>query len=77
MRGRASSAALWYRRALDSARSLDARMCQLRSAIRLCRLPQDAADAQECRRLLESVYATFTEGFKTVDLAEARDLLEG
>jgi predicted ATPase/class 3 adenylate cyclase len=67
----------WYRRALDSARALDARMSQLRAAIRLCRLPQDPADAQECRRLLASVYATFTEGFTTADLAEARDLLEG
>ena len=69
-------AALWYRRALESGRALDARMCQLRSVIRLCHLPQDSADALECRRLLESVYATFTEGFATVDLAEARNLLE-
>jgi len=67
----------WYRRALESARALDARMSQLRAATRLCRLPQDRADAERSRRLLESVYATFTEGFTTADLTEARGLIEG
>ena len=50
---------------------------QLRAATRLCRLPQDSADAQQSRRLLESVYATFAEGFTTADLSEARELLKG
>ena len=67
----------WYRRALESARAREARMSQLRAATRLCRLPQDAADAERSRRLLESVYATFTEGFTTADLTEARGLIEG
>jgi hypothetical protein len=65
----------WYRRALESARARDARMTQLRAATRLCRLPQDRADAERSRRLLESVYATFIEGFTTADLTEARGLL--
>jgi predicted ATPase/class 3 adenylate cyclase len=65
----------WYRRALESARARDARMTQLRVATRLCRLPQDRADAARSRRLLESVYATFAEGFTTADLTEARGLL--
>lgn len=69
--------AFWYQRALESARALDARMLQLRAAIRLCRLPQDSADAEQSRRMLESVYATFTEGFPTADLSEAREVLEG
>lgn len=69
-------AAPWYRSALDTARALDARTLQLRSAIRLFRLEQSAADADRARQLLESVYATFTEGFTTPDLAEARGLLE-
>ncbi len=67
----------WYRRALESARAREARMSQLRAATRLCRLPQDAADAERSRRLLESVYATFTEGLTTADLTEARGLIEG
>jgi hypothetical protein len=52
-------------------------MSQLRASTRLCRLQQGAAEAEQSRRQLESVYATFTEGFTTVDLAEARDLIEG
>jgi hypothetical protein len=70
------SASLWYRRALESARALDARMSQLRASAGLCRLPQGDAEAEQSRRQLESVYATFTEGFTTVDLAEARHLIE-
>ncbi len=68
--------ALWYERALESARALDTRTSQLRAAIRLCRRSQDTADAEQSRRLLESVYATFTEGFTAPDLAEAKGLLE-
>jgi predicted ATPase len=65
-----------YQRALESARALDARMLELRAATRLCRLLRDTADAEQSRRVLESVYATFTEGFTTADLSEARELLE-
>ena len=50
---------------------LDARMSQLRASARLCRLPKGEAEAEHSRRQLESVYQTFTEGFTTVDLAEA------
>jgi predicted ATPase len=52
-------------------------MLQLRAAIRLFRLARPTADAEQAHRLLASVYATFTEGFATADLVEARDLLEG
>lgn len=72
----ADGPAIWYRRALERAAALDARMSQLRAAIRLCRLPQDPDTARSCRVELEILYATFTEGFTTVDLAEAREQLE-
>lgn len=51
------------------------KMTQLRAALRLCRLwrSQGRGDAD---RLLRSVYDTFTEGFETPDLTDARDLLE-
>ena len=51
-------------------------MTQLRAALRLCRLwrSQGRNDAD---RLLRSVYDTFTEGFATADLTEAKALLEG
>jgi predicted ATPase len=65
----------WFQRAFDSAASAGVRMTQLRAAVRLCRLwrSQGRNDADG---LLRSVYDTFTEGFATADLTEARDLLE-
>jgi hypothetical protein len=51
-------------------------MSQLRAALRLCRLPQNPETTRACRRELQTIYATFTEGFTTADLAEAREQLE-
>ena len=48
---------------------------QLRAALRLYRLAHDRADAKERAGVLRAVYETFTEGFETADLIEARDLL--
>ena len=63
------------RRAFDLAGRYGVRITQLRAAIRLCRLwrTQGRDDADT---LLRSVYDTFTEGFATADLTEARALLE-
>ena len=65
----------WFQQAFTIARGLDARMSQLRAAVRLRRLQLDreggTAGAQ-----LRAVYDTFTEGFTTADLTEARALLE-
>jgi hypothetical protein len=70
-----ADAADWFQRAFDVAGSQGVRMTQLRAALRLCRLwrshGRDDAD-----RLLRSVYDTFTEGFATADLTEARELLD-
>jgi predicted ATPase/class 3 adenylate cyclase len=65
----------WFQRAFDGAGDQGAKMTQLRAALRLCRLwrSQGRDDAD---RLLRSVYDTFTEGFATADLVEARTLLE-
>jgi hypothetical protein len=69
-----ADAAHWFQRAFDGAADQGARMTQLRAALRLCHLWRsqgtDGAD-----RLLRSVYDTFTEGFATADLVEARTLL--
>jgi predicted ATPase/class 3 adenylate cyclase len=70
------SADAWFQRALDVAQGLDARMSQLRAAVRLCRLRRDQGSAQQSDRVLRAVYETFTEGFATIDLIEARALLE-
>jgi predicted ATPase/class 3 adenylate cyclase len=66
----------WFRRAFDVAQGLDARMPQLRAAVRLFRLRRDQDSAEHGARVLRPLYETFTEGFATADLVEARDLLE-
>jgi len=68
--------ALWYRRGFESASAIGARTPQLLAATRLYRLREDSGDPEQSRRMLESVYATFTEGFTIADLREARELLE-
>ena len=64
-----------YQRAFEAAEEIDARMMQLRAAIGLCRSQRDR-DAQDRSEPLRVVYATFTEGFTTPDLIEAKELLE-
>ena len=72
----ADRAESWLLRAFEEARQLDARLPQLRAAIALCRAQAKRGDAEEGRGLLSTTYATFTEGFTTPDLIDARDLLE-
>lgn len=70
-----SAAEPWFQRAFDKAKDLDARMSQLRAAVRLCRLWREQGNAGEVSRPLRTVYETFTEGFETADLEEASALL--
>jgi predicted ATPase len=70
-----ADAAHWFQRAFDDAGSGGAMMTQLRAAVRLCRLWRRQG-RDDSDRLLRSVYDTFTEGFATADLTEARVLLE-
>ena len=65
----------YFQQAFTVARGLDARMSQLRAAVRLCRLRSDR-DGGESAAQLHAVYDTFTEGFTTADLTEARALLQ-
>jgi hypothetical protein len=64
----------WFQRAFDGAQRLDVRMSQLRAAVRLCRLRSER-DGGESAARLRAVYRSFTEGFTTADLTEARALL--
>ncbi len=66
----------WYRLAFDRAGQLDARMTQLRAATRLGRLWQADGKPDAAANMLGRVHATFTEGFATADLLEARALLD-
>ncbi|HEY8768007.1 MAG TPA: adenylate cyclase, partial [Dehalococcoidia bacterium] len=62
--------------ALEIARAQKAKSLELRAARDLARLWQSQGRTAEGLALLEPVYARFTEGFDTLDLIEARELLE-
>ena len=64
------------RQALDVARGQQARALELRAALSLGRLWQQQGKRVEANNLLAPVYHWFAEGFDTVDLQEARRLLE-
>jgi tetratricopeptide (TPR) repeat protein len=65
-----------YRQALEVARQQQAKLWELRAALSLARLWRDQGKREEARDLLAPVYGWFTEGFDTVDLKEAKALLD-
>jgi predicted ATPase len=65
-----------FRRALDIAREQEAASLALRAAMSLVRLSIARGENTKAMRPLRSVYASFTEGFGSKDLLEARDLLQ-
>ena len=65
-----------FERALEIARTQEARSWELRAAMSLARLWEGRERQVEALRRLAEVYATFTEGFDTADLRDARALLE-
>ena len=73
--GLPSSGEPWYRLAFDRAAGLNARTAQLRAAVRLAGILQAAGQPEEAALTLGPIYATFTEGFATADLIDARRLL--
>jgi len=66
----------WLQRALDVARRQQAKALELRAALSLSRLWQQQGKRAAARELLVPIYGWFTEGFDTVDLQEAKALLE-
>ena len=65
-----------FQQALAVARRQQAKSWELRAATSLARLWQQQGKRQEAYDLLAPVYGWFTEGFDTVDLQEARALLD-
>jgi predicted ATPase len=63
-------------RAVEVARRQQAKSWELRATVSLCRLWQQQGRIDEARHILAEVYGWFTEGFDTLDLREARALLE-
>ena len=64
-----------YVRAIEVARTQQARALELRAATSLARLRSTQSGADDSRRLLQNLYSWFTEGFDTPDLQAARSLL--
>lgn len=65
-----------FQRALDIACRQQAKSLELRAATSLGRLWQQQGKHQPARHLVAAIYDWFTEGFDSVDLQEARMLLE-
>ncbi len=72
----AADAEAWYQRAFDRSVELGARMSQVRAATRLARLRVAAGNPRAAASLLGPVYDSFTEGFDTADLRDAREVLQ-
>jgi predicted ATPase len=72
----ADGAEHWFRSAFEVAGDLGIRMPQLRAATRLTRLYRASGKLPDGIDELRSVYGTFTEGFDTPDLVEARAILD-
>ena len=70
-----AKAAEYFERGLAIAREQQARSWELRAAMSLARLWHDQGKRQQGRNYLASVLGWFTEGFDTLDLREARALL--
>jgi predicted ATPase len=63
-------------RALTDARQKQAKSWELRAAMSMARLWRDQSKRDQARDLLTPVYGWFTEGFDTLDLKEAKALLD-
>jgi predicted ATPase len=72
----AAKAEDYFERALAVARQQQAKSWELRAAMSMARLWRDQGKPQQARELLAPVYGWFTEGFDTLDLKEAKALLE-
>ena len=62
--------------AIAIAQKQKARSFELRAAMSMARLWRDQGKRDEARELLAPVYGWFTEGFDTLDLKEAKALLD-
>jgi class 3 adenylate cyclase/predicted ATPase len=71
-----AKAEMFFDRALAVARQQQAKSLELRAAMSMARVWRDRGRRDAARDLLAPVYGWFTEGFDTLDLKEAKALLD-
>jgi predicted ATPase len=74
--GAKADAEVAFCQAIDIAQRQSSKSWELRAAMSLARLWRDQGKRDEARDLLAPVYGWFTEGFDTLDLKEAKTLLD-
>ena len=72
----AEKAQAHFERALAIASEQHAKSFELRTSMSMARLWRDQGKRDEARELLAPVYGWFTEGFDTLDLKQAKALLD-
>jgi predicted ATPase len=71
-----AKAETYFERALAIAREQQTKSWELRAAMSMTRLWRNQNKRDDARDLLAQVYGWFNEGFDTVDLKEAKALLD-
>jgi predicted ATPase len=72
----AAKAQAYFERALAVARKQQTKSWELRASMSMARLWRDRGKRDAARDLLTPVYRWFNEGFDTLDLKEAKTLLD-
>ncbi len=72
----AANAQSCFEHALEIARAQQAKSWELRAAMSMAHLWRDQGKREQAHDLLAPIYGWFTEGFDTLDLKEAKTLLE-
>jgi predicted ATPase len=65
-----------FRAAIELARKQGTKAWELRATVSLARLLAKQDDGYEARTMLAEIYGSFTEGFDTADLKDAKALLD-
>lgn len=65
-----------YQRVLEGAEQVEGRLVALQAATRMCKLEMREGKAQQSGQKLAEIYDSFTEGFETIDLRQARAVLD-
>jgi class 3 adenylate cyclase/predicted ATPase len=72
----AANAETSFERALEIARARKAKSWELRAATSMARLWHDQGHGDKARQLLVPIYSCFADGFNTLDLKQAKALLD-